>query len=1329
MSHEAALPKESEAQRIGQRANKCFSARHPETWRARSLEGTDDVGLDYHVQLVDGERYVAAFHVQLKGSESPAINVSGEFYSISLSRSTVNYYARVTEPILLVYCDLSVDLKSAPACPAFYVWIHEELKRFRKDGRDKSESDSLTVRVPVANQLTEETDLRADVDANLRLHKVATTLDEVVEAKLPSAAPDERATLLEGVATGLAQYSGTLLEVMASPVTTPWPTAPRDSIAGKLDEVGRRLAIGAIDKASVLLETLEPYFDGMTPLEKAEYLYCRGRLHSRSSDETQATADYALACRHSGDAPRYLTAWVEAELSLRYQPEKQCDVSDLKARLQTDAPDVKATLARLMAIEGDFDGAAELLDTLPRRDALNTRAIVAGLEGKHEEVVRVCDEGIAQKQLDLHSQQLFHILRARANFRLSMPSTREVVGEIFIASMTGPADLDVTRLQAVWNDVQTAIDLLRRAGWSGNLEFLADIWAAAALMLGRAEETIDAAKEAAEARPTLPTMQWALEMLAIHLEDYDAALLANQRRPDSAERIFKRIGILHQTKRYRPCLEEVEGACDSLPQDHDLYPVSLALGVLSGDTLFLADRAEALATRLRSKPQWASHVAILGYFRATARNVLAKDEALKRLMVDYEEQGKPKAIAFQLFHLLDATKHNEAEFCIDISARIRELQQLSIEGEFVLAQAYATLAKWDDLLFVANRAIERFAHIGRFSAIKAFALDKLGRTAEALTEVRKLLDSNVSDRLAVDTYVNIVTRCGFIDEALELAERLLDQEVDRARRVDCLRLLFTLLHTKEPGSQRAIEVAWEMGRNVDQNDEVAEGQFLGTFLTATIRGDVPFSPERAAEFQRRMTAFTDRWPESRILRHGTLPENPTFHDIERMLKEVLGNYEERRAWQTKTERELGRGDLPIPYAWRPRAILVNVRDIGELWEIGKKSKKDALQYHLSMIAGTWTPRARHDVATAVPLLDLTALFVLQDLELFDVLFEIFPVIAISQATLLEIQQSASPITGSFVRQRYTKLIEELKRRFEKIQQPVNHTPAEESGPIGRLLTEDTRSLAQLGRYWIYSDDALLRIYATESEETAARGLCTLDLLAIADEMGLMTPQQVSEKLGLLCSWNVGIAITPRYLLASLPTNAGEAKSASSAIDAIRGSDTCTAIFEGIWNVRKPYIDIAAHASALLADLIAEKENNLTAISAIVGLWLGKARLRVDAGETTPIQRLALLVATAARQSKKITQDMARRFWAVYNAVTEFEHGDRMDEQREREAIETMAHCCAGIDHVAQKSEAASRSRDAMLSGLTGGTADYERFNEAYTRALINLRSTRSKSFP
>jgi Domain of unknown function (DUF4365) len=97
MSSEQEYPLESEAQRIGQRAQKCFAANRPDSWRVQSLEGTDDAGFDYQIQIVDSARYIGFFRVQLKGSESPEINASGESYSIPLSRRTLNYYARATE--------------------------------------------------------------------------------------------------------------------------------------------------------------------------------------------------------------------------------------------------------------------------------------------------------------------------------------------------------------------------------------------------------------------------------------------------------------------------------------------------------------------------------------------------------------------------------------------------------------------------------------------------------------------------------------------------------------------------------------------------------------------------------------------------------------------------------------------------------------------------------------------------------------------------------------------------------------------------------------------------------------------------------------------------------------------------------------------------------------------------------------------------------------------------------------------------------------------------------------------------------------------------------
>lgn len=1310
------LPQESEAQRIGQRADKCFVANRPDAWRVHSLEGTDDAGLDFQVQIVDDSRYSAVFRVQLKGTESPTLSAARDFYSIPLDRSTLNYYAKVTEPILLVLCDLSDKLAATKNCPCFFVWIHDELKRHRAAGKDFSVSDTLVVRVPVANRLDENVDLLPALESQIRLHKTAAALDAMVEERLPSAAPNERITLLENLASGLSHYDSTLLTVVAAPITSPWPEAPKGTFAWKLNEVDRLLQTGSTSKANALLETLRPELEQATTHEQAEYYFCIGRVASWSGDSVSAEQHYDKACRLTSNLPRYVNAWAETQLSLLYDPSGANDLTAIKSRLTSDEPEVKVTLARVLAAEGDSATAIGVLASLNRTLALPTLSIIASMQSRHDDTIAFCDEGLLQADLPLRHQQLFCLLRARAKFAISMPEDVRNAGDYFIASWSGPAALDVRLLRSAWNDIVQTVALMREGGWPSNVDFIADIWGATALMLGRADETFAFAKEAAATRPHIESIQRTLELLAVNIEDYDSALAANERQPKSAEQEFRKIGILHQSKSHMRCLEAVEAGVDWLPQEHQLYPVSVALGVLSADRLLLSDRAEALAERLQDQPEWEDHYAVLKFFRAAGNNVLSREAALKVLLDDFHRLKNPKAVALQLFYVLDASDAKQAADCVEVAECIKKFQQLGLDGEFQLAQAYVTLKDWNALLSVADRAISKYDHVGRFYAIRALALDKLGLAPEALTELRRIVNTSVADRLATDTYVHIVMRSGFVDEALEAAERLVAAETDGNRRLESLQLLFNLLQAKEPGTKRAMDVAWAMGQLVDRTDESAEGQFLGTFLTATAGPETVGDAVRVAEFQQRLSDFFDKWPDSRILRRGFLPENASGEELLKALKSILGDPEAPNAEILKLERQMSRGEMPVPFSWRPRLVLRNVMDMGQLWEIGKRSSFDAHQYHLAMVVGEYRARSFQDGLRGIPLLDLTALFVLQDLQLFDVLFKVFPAVAISQALLLEIQERASPLSSSWAQARYAALVKELNQRFDKIQQPVSSMPGGETGPRAHLLSQDMSLLAQDDRYFVYSDDAAMRIFASGAE-AASRSLCTLDLLTRADELGLLTPQQVGEKIGKLCAWKVAVVITPRNLLASLPDEIGAARSVAQAVDAIWASPTCDAIFEGVWNVRKKYEEIASHVMQLLASLVSDKRNSIRTTAAIVGIWHVKAKLRTEVNRLTPVERLAVLVAQCATQDIVKQAGATKRLWEIYILVVELEFGSQMDEQKERDAVSTMGLTCARLDLLLQENGTETRHGDAMRIGLGAGTGDMEWFASAYAKAI------------
>ncbi|ARL10527.1 hypothetical protein BOC45_18485 [Burkholderia pseudomallei] len=935
-----------------------------------SLEGTDDAGFDYQIQIVKNSKYSGIFRVQQKGTESPSLNSKKDIYSVTLNRRTINYYLRTSEPILLVFCDLSISTDTKN-CPCFYVWIHEEIKRFRQEGKDIADTDTLTVHVPVANLLTEALDLLPELEQKLRLQQTTAKFEAMIEEKLPSAAPDERTAVLENLAKNFGEYDRSLLQAVAGPVSSPWPKAPKDSFAGKLNEVDHLLRSGSINKAQTILDALAATLENATAHEQAEYWYCRGRIVVWSDDKQQTINCYQRACELTHDLPRYVVAWSEAQLAAQSIPITPGNSDAIKLRLQSSDPDTKAMLARVLAAEGNFEDANQVLAELDRGVTLPTLGIIASMQDQHENVVSLCDEGLAQSDVSIRHQELFFVLRARALFSLAMPENVRNAGDYVIATWSGPATLDATYLQRAWSDIVHAIQLMRDAGWPNNVEYIADIWGATALMLGRAKDQVHLAKEAAATRPRLEVIQRTLELLAVSVEDYPTALTANEHQPSSPEQIFRRIGILHQAKAHIQCLETMEAGLDVLPQDHLLYPVSLCLGVLSADRLLLNERAQLLLHRLEQREIWKEHIAILKYFRAVGDNVLNRESALRELLTDYQRLNRPKAIALQLFHVLDAGDSVQAAECVRVAERIREFQQIPLEGEFQLAQAHVTSKDWNQLLAVADRAISKFDHVGRFYAIRALALDKLGHSADALQELRRLLDSGISDELATSTYVGIVTRSGFTDEALQLVERLLGEETEQNRRLDCMRLLFNLLQAKDPRSKRAIDVAWAMGQLVDRNDEYAEGQFLSLFLTATIGVEERGDPARATEFSERLTRFVERWPDSHILRRGSLPENASGDDLMAMLKQILGDRAAPNPAREKMVRQLSRGELPVPFSWRPRLVLQNVRDEGELWETGKRSNRDAHQYHLQMIVGQWVDRSFRELVMGIPLLDLT----------------------------------------------------------------------------------------------------------------------------------------------------------------------------------------------------------------------------------------------------------------------------------------------------------------------------------------------------------------------
>tara|TARA_B100001105_G_scaffold255324_1_gene254111 strand:- start:2321 stop:6235 length:3915 start_codon:yes stop_codon:yes gene_type:complete len=1301
-------------------AGRCLGVGQPDSWRLKPLDGTDDFGLDYQVQTVVDGQVRDIFRVQLKGTAAPDASADGSFFSIQLKASTVRYYEGITEPILLVLCDLS-GVTHPTQGRLYFCWIEDELRRLNAADMPALQQ-YVTFRIPAANRLLPDTDLSAHLSHSRAVSKSARAIDAIVQAARPDLSEDARADFLSRVAGGLEARGYPLVHAIAEPATTPWPEAPTGSFAWHLKEAAHQLRSGDADAAQDQLKAAAMLAGPHTALELAERSFLEARVHALCGDEDAARTSYEDAVKLSANQPRYLAAWLESELRCRHR-DGRASVDDLiRSAEQADQSDasVNSVRSRLLAIAGRLVEGLAVAASIQGFEGHAAAAIIHTMSGQSHEALQDCDAGLAEPNVPERSQLLFLILRARARFRLALQEWFAST-ESEILPMSGPAGADLGLLQIGWADIEAAVLLLMKHGWPQNVEFIADVWASSASILGRGEQSLPLLLQAARARPSYPTLQSALETLAVATGELEYALEANARLPVDGSTQLRRIALLHMDGQHAECIELFERALSGFDHTDNSFPSVVASAALSADKMVRSDLADRWAEILGSRPEWAAQSALLAYFRRVLASPLERESAVNELIAQFDALASPPDMGMLVLNELDPASDSQATVIIRIAGVVQTRSLLPVELAVKLAHALVTKERWDDLRSFASDCIRRLGARSKFGAFQALALDRLGQTPDAITLLEALLEGSDVDSLALDTFVNIAVRCGMTEGAIRSVETLLARSSRPERRLECLRLLFGLLHRTNPTDPRCVDVAWRIGRQSRPDHEEEEGLFLVTMFAATLYVPLLDSDPRLPEMQRRVQDFTQRFPESRILRSEKLPEESSPDALLEMLKRISGYDESREEWRRSVELQLSRGAAPVPYAWRPKVILHNIPDVPTLWEFSKRSNADQQELHLQMVPGAWERVSASQMRGRVPLLDMTTLQVVHDLGIFELLFHLFPKIAIGQRTLVELAQLCSPMTGSFVRDKCLSIQGMLKSNVNRIMQPLADLHEKPRRAQFEPL-EEIKQLAQRSDYVVYSDDALFRIYC--SVPAGAKAICTLDILSALDEGGWLTPQAVAEKLAKLCMWHVGLSVIERYQLAALPDALGAVRDIPSGVAALRSWWVSNAIFGGIWGGSRPYVELRTEAGQLLRRLISDSENSVDSISALMALWHEKSRLRSDAPTPPVLVAVQLLVQAAILSSPPSTTE-AVRLWAVFRALVENEYGAQMDERKEQDAIALAAEAAAQVD-VSQAPKSATSLRSRLLQGLTAGTQDEATFGRAYDAALVAAATTAAK---
>lgn len=1312
-------PQTGDAQEIGQDADDAFRGGRPRSWIIKGLDGTDDYGLDFQIQLKVDQQILDIFRVQLKGTRSPTRSAGGEFISIALSASTLRYYSRIIEPVLLVLCDLSVDPENPTACPLYYVWLRQELRRVGVESIPLAQQ-TVTLRVPTANVLQKTTDLLPEIRLVNALAEVGHALNVRVSELRPDLGLAERVGLVEDVGRGISSRSSALIDALAAPAANAWPEPARGTLAWSLRSIAVLLRDGRVDRCAAEVDRANALLSGAPAVERAEFFFLSGRVCAMRGDDAGASANYKKALE-AQLLPKYLAAWGESELRTRFEIDGAGDYADLIAAMVGTDPLVLSMKARLLAASKRQDEALELLDTFEGQEKLAALAVVQTMSSKPTEACQACMDGLALPDVTDSCRQLFTLLKARARFSIAVGYGTSVHFDQILPP-SGLADVDLQQIKDAWPDIVAAVDVLEESGWATNAEFIADIWAATASMLGKQNEVVDQMLVVARMRPHLENFQSAVETIAAQCGKFKEALEVNERIPDSDLKALRKTAYLYELSDHRGCVEWFEGHVNKVDHRHQLFGGAITAAAQSANILARTDLVGEWRAILEADDELRPHGAVLDYFIVVEGANADKGAALGVLDAAYEVQGRSMHIAIALFQELDPTDEAQAARCIEVATRIRESARMPAGAAIQLGIAMLTLKKWDDLLELSRDATNQFGDNKRLKAFEGLALEQLDRTDEAREVLGRMLDGGVADSLALNTYVNIMVRWGFVDEAIRAAEQILQAARRDDKKMECIRLLFNLIQTSDPLSPRLFQLAQRMGELVDQNDEVQEGVHLAMVLTGTLHGTQAPTPAMLAAFHARCETFFAKFPDSKILKRVEIDTNASGSDLLRELSKLTGGSDEQRAFQQKLANNLQSGELVIPFAWRPKHVFTSIRDLFHLWEVAKRSKPDDRQFHLTMIsAADWQPASQQKMRSSIPLLDLTSLLVVQDLGLLDKLFAYFPLVGVAKSTIVEIGKLTGAFSGNPWRQKAADLQVAMRKHLSQIRQPS----AETGGPLEDEALEDEKSLdpasadvkkiALGGGYQIYSDDAAFRLYCSGSDDKP-QGICTGDLIAALEDSGALTLAEAAEKFAQLAAWNVGVTLHLKYLIAVIPAELGAARTVKDGVSVLQGSTSFMAMANGMWAVRKDYMEGQRHIAAVLLALLSEPSNKPESIASIVGVWFVKAKLRVDS-PAVPLDIIVNTFALAAANVARMDERFSQRVWSAFKALVEFEAGDRMDERKEREALEALARRCAEVDAPA-KLPPESKLRARFLTGLSAGTADHGAFMAAYADELI-----------
>lgn len=1090
----------SYSQRIGTLGERFFSGNHPDSWQEESKpkEG-GDFGFDVSMWLTDVEKIRGRFAVQIKSEVNPKPHGGSEpYFSVPLSKKTCELYFQDGQPVMLVFVALQGETKTG--AKMYYVWITGEIEK-RLSGKVEFADDDpkeMSFRVPLANELLEN----LDISAYLKDYWDHTRIANSLRNSSGTAALKAVSKLSHEGMSGLSELPISRLDrwIVRSVLggERPWPTPKDDSLIAKIKSVSENITHGNAEEARrAITEIGDPA--SCEDDVQAELLYQKGRLAHQDGDTEAALEHFRAASQIRPDSESYFTSEIEAEYILNAGLGRTVSEDTLHRSQQfSDKQLVKFQLMRIHAMAGNRAEAERLLTEMEGFSLVEASVTYHCIIQDWTTALELAQKGLASDP-NIKHQRLLTLLKARILLNL-------VAGDAEGVEIGGRPDLQIEHVEQLRETTLNALRDANLSGWPSNSELLLDCASAVCLISTPDEEVYDLLRDFFNKRPKNRAVQETLARVATLLGKYHIAADVLATLPNqSIEEIARQIMLRGQTGKFS---EAVALAIAHLLDAPHSKLVDSAVIVATMSALELGAISEESKLRAYVDSGSASGKTLLGLLEQAEKNPAGVADHLERIWPDVIAEPPDDVLQNNVFLYLRPTRQSEVDRILALGEIIQKRRRLIQSESAKFSAALLNKQRYKDVVDFTDSALKLYPTDENIGITRAIALDALGQTAAAVNVLTSFEHSGRTDILRARS--QILLRTGEIDTAVSLIQRALANAKSRKEKFQLQRSL-TILYSKTDPSLY-LEAAWRLGESSDPTVEEDEGSFLVQFLMASMPMGSEVPESRAEHFHERMKAFVERFPNSHYFRTGSFSDE-SGDDALTAIRKMAGITEERLALQERQRNFGERSGSLIPMVMRPGGYAPFCTNIVDLLNVCFRGKHDGQSSRITVGAGDLEQRP----VDKAPILDLTTVVILVQLNLFDKLFRMWNAIAIPKASLDTLSRLGMEFIRAGANELVDKVLAEVKNNIQKVLQPG--AIIKEGNNFAASEFETISDEVRDGQYEFLTADVAAYVYieGINGHEGQARSLW--DFLRAAEKAGVITSTEHRLARLQVASWN------------------------------------------------------------------------------------------------------------------------------------------------------------------------------------------------------------------